>query len=81
MIHVSGDRIYVRSERSEESMAKFKSHTARGYFYYSYKTIDVTLHDRVCLLMPHHTYVSGQRSFHLNLTSNQSWSRATEGED
>jgi len=36
VIHISGDKIYVKLEKSKASTAKakFKSHTAKGYFYY-----------------------------------------------
>lgn len=34
VVHVSGDKIYVKSEKSKALPAKFKSHNAKGYFYY-----------------------------------------------
>lgn len=34
VIHISGDKIYVKPEKSKTSTAKFKSYTARGCFYY-----------------------------------------------
>lgn len=34
VVYVSDNKIYVRSKKSKASAAKFKSHTAKGYFYY-----------------------------------------------
>jgi len=34
IIHVSGDKIYVKSEKSKASITKFKPHTSKGCFYY-----------------------------------------------
>jgi len=34
IIHVSGDKIYVKSEKSKVSVTKFKIHTSKGCFYY-----------------------------------------------
>ncbi len=34
VVHVSGDKIYVKLEKTKEFTAKFKSHTSKGYFYY-----------------------------------------------
>ena len=34
VVHVLNDKIYVKSEESKASTAKFKSHTSKGYFYY-----------------------------------------------
>lgn len=34
VVHVSSDKIYVKSEKSKASTAKFKSHPAKGSFYY-----------------------------------------------
>ena len=34
IVHVSGDKIYVKSEKSKALTAKFKSYISKGYFYY-----------------------------------------------
>ena len=34
VVRVSSDKIYVKSEKSKATTAKFKSHPAKGYFYY-----------------------------------------------
>jgi len=34
VVQISGDKVYVRAERSEASTAKFKTYSSKGYFYY-----------------------------------------------
>jgi ATP-dependent Lhr-like helicase len=34
IVHISGDKIYVKSEKSKATTVKFKSHASKGYFYY-----------------------------------------------